>query len=248
MCHSLPKHGDEWEKDKNEYPFVRNIGSIWKHISINHCNIEPEENRQLHKKVEKYVLFQYNELRTNPHNQLLQMKTSIPKSLSTSCIRTAWKSNQTEITKEVVNTYFFHKKCGGHRKLFYTKGVVYNHDLAISMYCSCNAKLFPKKKLEKYAKPLLVQSGNEDNIESSDSEIHTFFNRETMSIFGVNSIHQIHATFIVPYKIPMKLPPKLPKYKPGKVERPATRSITKEKLNKHQEKQDSSININSITS
>ena len=153
LCHSLPKHGDEWEKDKNEYPFVRNIGSIWKHISMNHCNIEPEENRQLHKKVEKYVLFQYNELRTNPHNQLLQMKTSIPKSLSTSCIRTAWKSNQTEITKEVVNTYFFHKKCRGHRRLFYTKGVVYNHDLAISMYCSCNAKLFPKKKLEKYAKP-----------------------------------------------------------------------------------------------
>jgi hypothetical protein len=61
-----------------------------------------------------------------------------------------------------------------------------------------------------------------------------------MSIFGVNSIHQIHPTFTVPYKVNMKPLPKLPKY------RIITRSITKNKLKIQQEKQDSSININSI--
>lgn len=198
------------------------------------------------KKVKKYVLSHYNEFGfKNPNNKLLQMKTSIPKSLSTSCIRTAWKSNQTEITKEIVNTYFFHKRCGGHRRLFYTEGVVYKQDLTISMYCSCKAKPFPKEKLVKYAKPIQVQFGNEDN-ENNDNNIHTFFNRKSMSGFGVNSIPQIHPTFIVPDKIDMILPPKLPKFRLGKFERTETRSMTREKLKIHQEKQDSSININSI--
>lgn len=65
-----------------------------------------------------------------------------------------------------------------------------------------------------------------------------------MSIFGVNSIHQSHPKFIVPYKINMK-PLKLPKFRP-KFERTETRSRTREKLKIHQEYQDSSININSI--
>ena len=41
LCHSLPKNicynENEWKEDNNEYPFVRNIGSIWKHIYTNHC-------------------------------------------------------------------------------------------------------------------------------------------------------------------------------------------------------------------
>ncbi len=78
-----------------------------------------------------------------------------------SCIRTAWKSNQTEITREIVNSYFFPGKCNGHRRLFYTEGLAYKLDLAISMYCSCKAKLFPKEKLTRYKKPIQLQFGNQ---------------------------------------------------------------------------------------
>ena len=123
------------------------------------------------------------------------------------------------------------------------EGKIYEQDLAISVYCSCKAKPFPKEKLEKYAKPIRVQFGHKDK-ENKENNIHTFFNRESMSIFGVNSIHQSHPKFIVPYKINMK-PLKLPKFRP-KFERTETRSRTREKLKIHQEYQDSSININSI--
>ena len=107
------------------------------------------------------------------------------------------------------------------------------------MYCACKAKLFPKQILKKYQKPLPVQFGTAGK-ENEVADNHTFFNRESMSGFGVNSIHQVHPAFIVPYKINMKLP-KRPTNRYGNV----TRSMTKEKLI-HKEKQDNSININSV--
>ena len=94
LCHSFPKQGDRWEEDRNEYPFVRNIVSIWRHLRINHCRKNQEE-KQLHYKVEAYILSIKKNLIANPDLPLLQTKTSIPKSLSTSCLKTAWKSNQT---------------------------------------------------------------------------------------------------------------------------------------------------------
>ena len=245
-CHSLKRHIDhkvkEWKEDNNEYPFIRNIGSIWRHLYYSHCNIELKDESLIDKEVRKYVLSYYNKKGfKNPNRKILQQKTSITKSLSTSCLRTAWKSNQTEISKEIVNTYYFHDNCCGHRRLLFTDGIAYQHDLAISMYCTCNARKFPEERQKKYYKIQQVQFGNQ-GLENDINNDHTFFNRESMSIFGVNSIHQIHPTFIVPYKVKMKLPTKLPKNRLGKI----TRSIAKNKLKIQQEKQDSSININSI--
>ena len=243
LCHSLKIEIDykknEWKTVTNEYPFVRNIASIWKHLYYAHCNIEPGEIRQIHTDVRKKVLSYYNKSGfKNPNGKLLQMKTSIPKSLSMSCIRTAWKSNQTEITKEIVNTYHFHNECGGHRRQFYTEGLPYTLDLEISMYCACKAIWFPKERLTRYKKPLQLQFGNQGE-ENEIANIHSFFNRESMSGFGVNSIRQIHPTFTVPYKFDQKLPKRPNKY--GNI----TRSMTKDKL-LNKEKQDNSININSI--
>ena len=245
-CHSLKRHinykDKEWKKDHNEYPFIRNIASIWKHLYYSHCNMELKDNSLMDKEVRKYVLSYYNNKGfKNPIRKFLQQNTSITKSLSTSCLRTAWKSNQTEISKEIVNTYYFQENCCGHRRMFFTEGIAYQHDLAISMYCTCNAKKFPKERQKKYYKIQQVQFGNQ-GMENDINNDHTFFNRESMSILGVNSIHQIHPTFIVPYKINMKLPSKLPKNRIGKL----TRSITNNKLKIQQEKQDSSINISSI--
>jgi hypothetical protein len=166
ICHSLKRHINyktkEWKEDDNEYPFIRNIGSIWRHLYYSHCNIGPKDKPQIDKDVRKYVLSYYNNKGfKNPNRKLLQQKTSITKSLSTSCLRTAWKSNQTEISKEIVNTYYFHDKCCGHRRLFFTEGVVHKQDLAISMYCACNAKIFPKERQKKYYKIQRVQFGNQ---------------------------------------------------------------------------------------
>ena len=243
ICHFLKRHINygtkKWKEDDNEYPFIRNIGSIWRHLYYSHCNIGPKIIPQLDKEVRKYVLSYYNNKGfKKPLRKLLDQKTTITKSLSTSCLRTAWKSNQTEISKEIVNTYYFHDNCRGHRRLFFTEGVAHKQDLAISMYCACNAKMFPKEKQQKYYKIQRLQFGNQGE-ENEINNDHTFFNRESMSIFGVNSIQQIHPTFMVPYKVYMKPLPKLPKY------RMTTRSITN-KLKIQQEKQDSSINISSI--
>ena len=75
---------------------------------------------------------------------LLQTKTSIPKSPSTSCLNTTWKSNQSEITKNIVNTYYVQehstqndppiKPCKGHARLIATKGIEYELDLANSVF------------------------------------------------------------------------------------------------------------------
>ena len=44
ICHSLKRHINyktkEWKEDDNEYPFIRNIGSIWRHLYYSHCNIQ----------------------------------------------------------------------------------------------------------------------------------------------------------------------------------------------------------------
>jgi hypothetical protein len=151
-CHLFPTSGTKKEQglnNRNEHPFVRNIKAILKHIRINHCEKINNEDRQLNANAESYILSKKREL-ANQEMPLLQTKTSIPKSPSESCLNTAWKSNQTKITKEIVNTYYFQEivtegtlktiPCKGHPKLIASQGPEYYLDLANSVYCACNAK------------------------------------------------------------------------------------------------------------
>ena len=151
-CHLFPTYGTRKEQglnNRNDHPFVRNIKAILKHIRINHCEKINNEDRQLNANAESYILSEKREL-TNQEMPLLQTKTSIPKSPSESCLNTAWKSNQTEITKEIFNTYYFQEDitnetlnttpCTGHPKLIASQGPEYYLDLANSVYCACNAK------------------------------------------------------------------------------------------------------------
>ena len=64
ICHSFPRT-EKWIKDKNEHPFVRNVGSILRHIRMNHCG-KTEENRQLTEAAETYILSFEKDLKTNP--------------------------------------------------------------------------------------------------------------------------------------------------------------------------------------
>ena len=204
ICHSFPRT-EEWIKDKNEHPFVRNVGSILRHIRMNHCG-KSEENRQLTRAAETYILSFKEDLKTRPVHPLFQTETSIPKALSMSCINTSWKSNQTEITKKVVNTYYFSPdKCGGHRRLFSTKGPVYNYDIDESIYCTCKTKPLRRRGNQKLEiTPVSFHHGN--SIQYNDDELQMFFNCEK------GSIHQLHKTFLCNHTFPLNLPPKLPKY------------------------------------
>ena len=149
-CHYFPNMspiGIQGHSNKNDYPFPRNIKAILKHIRINHCKKDCKKDRQINANAEHYLLSKTKELR-NHKLSLLQTKTSIPKSSSTSCLNTTWKSNQTELTQLIVNTYYVQvnsnsqlvKPCKGHTKLIAREGIVYTLDLADSVYCSCNAK------------------------------------------------------------------------------------------------------------
>ena len=163
-CHAFPTQGSSRDKgltSNNDHHFVRNIKAIIQHIRINHCK-DKGEDKQLTWNTERYVLSKTREL-GNPTMPLLQMMTSIPKSTSTSCLNTTWKSNQTDITKYLINSYYISpnptrlnpclRRCGGHATLIHTKGLAYTLDLADSIYCSCNAvqivnieaKINPKK-------------------------------------------------------------------------------------------------------
>ena len=149
-CHAFPTQGSSREKGltpNNDHHFVRNLKAIIQHIRINHCK-DKGEDKQLTWNTERYVLSKTREL-GNPTMPLLQMMTSIPKSTSTSCLNTTWKSNQTDITKNLINSYYispnptrsnpYLRRCKGHTTLIHTKGIAYTLDLADSIYCSCNA-------------------------------------------------------------------------------------------------------------
>ena len=172
---------------------------------MNHCK-QPEENRQLTRAAEKYILLLKEDSKTRPVHPLFQMDTSIPKALSMSCINTSWKSNQTEITKKVVNTYYFSPdKCGGHRRLFSTKGPVYNYDIDESIYCTCRTKPLRKRGNQKLEiTPVSFHHAN--SIQYNDDTLQTFYNCEK------GSIQQIHKTFLCNHTFPFELPLKLPKY------------------------------------
>ena len=151
LCHACQRFpntnpiGIQGHSDKNDYPFPRNIEAILKHMRINHCK---KDCRQLNGNAEQYLLSKTRDLR-NHKLPLLQKLTSIPKSPSTSCLNTTWKSNQTELTKQIVNTYYVEvnpsqnniiKPCKGHAQLMAREGIIYTSDLANSIYCSCNSK------------------------------------------------------------------------------------------------------------
>ena len=128
---------------------------------------------------------------------------SKPKASSTSCLDATWKSDQTDLTKDLAHTYNFHhhtKVCNGHPKLKATQGVAYKLDLADTVYCSCNAiTVNPKIHIDLPPPEVILNPcsnitlGTRDHQDHSIAEIildptltisqnKTFFNLEKKSI------------------------------------------------------------------
>jgi ribosomal protein L12E/L44/L45/RPP1/RPP2 len=133
ICHLYPKiittwedrtNPYPWQKGINEHPFARNIGAIIRHLIDNHYKLEGA--RHVTVKVEHLLTSIKKDMEESKKHPTYFKPVSIPKSSSTSCLQAAWKSNQTDLTKEMVNTYTFDKdNCVGHVKIIPTQGLEY---------------------------------------------------------------------------------------------------------------------------
>ena len=227
VCYRFPKPVEKWKTLTNEHPFVRNIGSIFKHLLINHCGME---ELQVNASARFYILSQLKELTTKPETSFLQTTTSIPKAISTSCLNVPWKSNQTELTKEIANTYYFGKRCSGHSKLvepeghgYMYKGEKYMFDLSNTVYCSCHAKTmtFARFKITSRKTAPIPQYYHRDGSKIEEDAVRTFFTSEK------GSIHHTHPLLLCRYKYDMKIGNGIPKIRTYPTGTTTTRSQTR---------------------
>jgi hypothetical protein len=202
----------------NEFPFGHNFGSIIEHIHKHHCNFK-KPNRQLVTGVENYITMIKADI-TKGTSQLFLRPISSPKSSSTTCLNVAWKSNQTDLTKDLAHSYnFFHynKDCTGHIKLKATTGPEYQLDLADSVYCSCGKPTSKGNDSLIRHPPLIIV-----DPALSKGFANSFFNQER------KSIHHFHKTLLCYHRVNMKILDPIPPvtYPPRK---PTTRGDSKKK-------------------
>ena len=219
ICHLYPKIVTTWKEGTNEYPFARNIGAITRHLLYNHYKLEGV--RHLTTKVEAFLSSIEEDIEAGKEKPPFFQPVSIPKSSSTSCLRAAWKSNQTKLTKEMVNTYKFDQdNCVGHVKIIPTEGMEYEHDLANSVYCSCKTRTINYDDSVNNPGPMLIL-----DQDLSLGSTPSFFNQNKKSI-----IHS-HRTLKCPYRIHMEQPRRIHHHS-YQLEKPKTRSMTS-KENQH---------------
>ena len=140
ICHFSSNTITKWRYGTNEHLFIKNVGAMFQHLHRIHCDT-PKGEKQLTGGAESYLEAIVEDIKTRRPAPLLQRKTSLPKASSTSCLETAWRSNQPELTKESVNKYVFDDSfCKGHIKLVPIDGIEYWYDLANSVYCTCNGQ------------------------------------------------------------------------------------------------------------
>ena len=196
-------------KDGLDYDlkFAYNFGAIIHHIKEHHCNIKVGP-RHMVKPAENYIA-QINWEIPQISASLAEQTISIPKSSSTTCLDVTWKSNQTNLTKILANSYDFYgynKKCIGHTKRMATTGCEYELDLADSVYCSCGRPTIQPvdfdlnlnldldfENLTKRTPPYVV----------SDPDISQNYDDSFFDQKG-RSIQHVHKTIIVCYKLKMK--------------------------------------------
>jgi hypothetical protein len=133
---------------------------------------------------------------TQGKSPLFLRPISSPKSSSTTCLHVAWKSNQTDLTKDLAHSYNFYpynKYCTGHTKLKATTGPAYQYDLADSVYCSCGQPTIKGNDSVIRPPPLIVL-----NPALSKGSANSFFNQER------KSIHHLHRTLICYHRVKMK--------------------------------------------
>ncbi len=115
--------------------FPRNIGAFISHLERNHWNtsvLTIKANNLLTR-----IILQIQK----GNSPLFRYPKCIRKSASSSCVRTRWKSNQTNLTFNMAQHYVANEsECRGHTQDLFTEGRPYENDWAQSIYCTCGAK------------------------------------------------------------------------------------------------------------
>ena len=149
ICNRYPKVITHWEGGNNpfpwkygvnEHPFARNVGASIKHLWDNHTKVKG--TRHITLKMERLLKSVQKDMEDPKKRPTFFKKLSMPKSASTSCLEAAWKSNQTDLTKDMVNTYTF------------------IYDWADSVYCSCKTKIINYDDKKEYQAPMLILDQN----------------------------------------------------------------------------------------
>ena len=181
----------------------RCIGGILGHLSNHHSIIR---DKRISLKTAREIAITHNAFITSspPFGE-----NRISKYPSDSCMYSTWKSNQTDLTKRMTNRYVFNDNyCRGHTKQLFTEAIIYEMDLANSVYCTCKASTIHRKdskkddsyshdiSKEKIAK-LLARKGPT----IIDQEIISKGHYTSFFYQNKRSIHQAHKTLQCPYKI-----------------------------------------------
>ena len=176
----------------------------------------------------------------------------ISKYPSDSCMNSSWKSNQTDLTKRMTNQYIFHENyCRGHTKQFFTEGIIYEMDLANTVYCTCRASTIHRKDSKKDS---YTDSISKDKIAKLlarkgptivDQEIISRGHYTSFFYHNRRSIQHAHRTLQCPYKIVFDLSDlKEIHDRNAPPERANTRSMTKQEKEETKTRREMEIAIN----
>ena len=170
--------------------FPRNIGAFISHLERNHWNtsvLTIKANNLLTR-----IILQIQK----GNSPLFRYPKCIRKSASSSCVRTRWKSNQTNLTFNMAQHYVANEsECRGHTQDLFTEGRPYENDWAQSIYCTCGAKnveeSYGPETMDDEMPPISNQAHFQD---------HTVIGLPT-SVFAYNKISILyhHKTIRCPY-------------------------------------------------
>ena len=192
---------------------------MFQHLLAWHCNKAPKgKTRHLTQQAVKYLRSIEERYYDVCYIPLLQIR-SHKKAISTSCLSTTWKSDQPEFTQDEFYMYVFDTvKCKGHSKPFPISGLAYVNDLAISVYCPCNAIV--NHEMELHTPQLLSDSCIDLDIQPMGADC-------AQTILTVRRQLRTLRCFSL---FPMESPVPIPKFA-HKARRPETRSRTLEDRN-----------------
>ena len=222
------------------------IGGILEHLSSHHSIIR--DKRVSLKAAREIATMNHAFTSSSPPFGI----NRISKYPSDSCINSSWKSNQTDLTKRMTNRYIFHENyCRGHTRQFFTEGIIYEMDLANTVYCTCRASTIHRKdskkdsysdsiSKDKIAK-LLARKGPtiiDQGVISRGHYTQFFYHNR-------RSIQHAHKTLQCPYKIVFDLSDlKEIHDRTAPPERANTRSMTKQEKEETKKRREIEIAIN----
>ena len=178
------------------------IGGILQHLSSHHSIIR---DKRVSLKAAREIAIMNNAFTSSSPPFGINKISKYP---SDSCMYSSWKSNQTDLTKEMTNRYVFDEDyCRGHTKQIFTEGIIYEMDLANSVYCTCRASTINRKESKKdrysdfISKDKIAKLLARRGPTIIDQEIISRGHYTSFFYQNKRSIKHAHRTLQCPYKV-----------------------------------------------